>query len=287
MFAESDVPLREPLLKTDENLRPSGWPRISRFALAAILVGSSVARAANADGSVRWVDGKTGGTKVEVAHIEISGRITSEMPAQLRDIIPIARERTNLRTLGGDPKIVVYLRSPGGSGRAGLAMGRMLRAVGAETWVRPGDRCESACVFVFAGGVERLLFDRARLGVHRPTLDREEFARLDQEEATRRYRRVEEDVRQFLSEMGVADQLFVRMMQVPSGRMLYLSEDEATALNLIGVDSAYAEWDRARSEQQYAPEFLDGLDKYVECLNAGENERKCLTHIPRPPSRGR
>jgi hypothetical protein len=60
----------------------------------------------------------------------------------------------------------VVLRSPGGSVRDALAMGRLIRQKQFATQVEGGRYCASSCPLVFAGGVERRASSNAAIGVH-------------------------------------------------------------------------------------------------------------------------
>ena len=118
--------------------------------------------------------------------LALTGKIGFETPALLSAALSRLKGR----------KIPVLLDSPGGEGTAGLAMGRMLRAAKLDAvvattvltdcgtgdaacltrlraGVRPGHigafappACASACVFVLAGGVRRVVPYDAYVGVH-------------------------------------------------------------------------------------------------------------------------
>ena len=118
--------------------------------------------------------------------LALTGRIGFETPALLSAALARLKGR----------KIPVLLDSPGGESTAGLAMGRMLRAAKLDAVVattvltdcRTGDAaclsrsragvhpghvgayvppaCASACVFVLAGGVKRVVPYDAYVGVH-------------------------------------------------------------------------------------------------------------------------
>lgn len=71
------------------------------------------------------------------------------------------------RALASAPQVRrVTLDSLGGSYLAGLAMGRRLRQAGLDTEVPAEATCQSACVFVLAGGVKRRIDRTATIGLH-------------------------------------------------------------------------------------------------------------------------
>lgn len=142
-------------------------------------------------------------------------------------------------------------------------------------------KCASSCMLIFAAGVDRLLLDDARLGIHRPYFPPEQFAKLDRLEAQRRYSSLEKGVAEYLRIMGMSDELFDQMMRVPSNKVRWLREDEAKKLRLVGDDPAFAEWDRARMKERYLPEFVEWKDRFNECIeNRGSEE--CLRLNPLP-----
>lgn len=60
----------------------------------------------------------------------------------------------------------IWIRSPGGSARAGNAAGKIIRASGIPTRIPAGWACFSACNFVFMGGVIRYVDDGGIFAVH-------------------------------------------------------------------------------------------------------------------------
>lgn len=60
----------------------------------------------------------------------------------------------------------VRLHSPGGSVQDALAIGAAIRDAELATMMEAGDICLSACPYVLAGGVARVISDEAMVGVH-------------------------------------------------------------------------------------------------------------------------
>lgn len=262
----------------------SGFVRLV-FALALTLHGVA-ASGQTPSAEIRFVPGSPAGApdnEVRIAHVSVVGEIRPEGLPLLRQALERALNETNVRTWAKDPKVIVQISSLGGNVAAAMAMGRLLRSYAAEARVPPGATCASACILVVAGAVDRLSFDRSRFGIHRPRFASELFAGLSRHDAELKYRALATAVQQYLSEMGMPEQLYASLMQVPSGTLRYLSAAEAQSLGLVGEDPAYAEWIRARAQQIYVPGFLEGLEKYVECFNAGQ--QNCMRYMP-PKSRG-
>ena len=72
------------------------------------------------------------------------------------------------RIQGREGALVVDFNSPGGDLDEAIAMGRWIRHAKASTGVRPQSSCASACVYIFAAGVDRFL--TGPLIIHRPYL---------------------------------------------------------------------------------------------------------------------
>ena len=64
------------------------------------------------------------------------------------------------------PPETLLLHSPGGSVTDALALGRAIRDLGIATEIAPGDVCLSACPYLFAGGVQRVVQEGGAVGVH-------------------------------------------------------------------------------------------------------------------------
>jgi hypothetical protein len=69
----------------------------------------------------------------------------------------------------------VALHSDGGQMLAGLAIGRMIKAKGFETWIGNGWRCMSICAAIWLAGNPHSVHDGARIGFHSAW----EFDKLD------------------------------------------------------------------------------------------------------------
>lgn len=159
---------------------------------------------------------------------------------------------------------LVLLDSPGGDGLVALEAGRLLRAAKAQVFVQ--HRCESACVFVLAGGVLRGAPADAVIRIHQPRLTvfvkgigmvdldpaSNPKALLALETANRR-------TREYLHEMGMPDDLFGAMMAAPSREPRLLNASELAGFGLAGFDPAYRETRAAEGAKVYgitAEEFV-------------------------------
>jgi hypothetical protein len=134
----------------------------------------------------------------------------------------------------------VYLNSPGGSLLEGMAIGRLLRERGYETRVgaRASDTgeagrgvCYSACPFAFAGGVRRRVDPGSELGVHRVE------NRVPWPDGAAFDKRVAGEATAYLASMGVSDELFLLMEQVPQEQIRVLTVGEAEELRLVNDEA--------------------------------------------------
>jgi hypothetical protein len=125
-----------------------------------------------------------------------------------------------------------------------MQIGDLLRKTTA-TVVSSGP-CQSACVFVAVGGVERNL---SGVGIHRPFFAQTQaknFADADQ-----RYKKMMSAVRSYLQDMNMSDDLLRMMIAVPPGEMQLLSPLDAKRIGLNGFDPAWDEYVTAREARAY------------------------------------
>jgi hypothetical protein len=88
--------------------------------------------------------------------------------------------------------------------------------------------------------------------------------------------------------MGMPDELFIRMMRVPSSGIQWLTHTDIDRLGLVGTDPAYEEWLRAQYVQRFGPDgyrrHLEGVEMYNKCFNEVlENpnaDAKCQQEVP-------
>lgn len=208
-------------------------------------------------------------------YVEISGDIRkSEVPRLIAAVVQ-AKKSTGSFTLSGDPIVRVFINSRGGEIQAAMQMGQILRAEAAEVYVDKNAECSSACILVLASGTSRGALPGAKLGIHRPLFQPEEFAELSHLESQERYSVLSASVRHYLSSMGIADTLFDAMMNVPSRKIEFLTREFAEATHLLGYDPAYEEWQRAKNLKALGPDRLQKLERYQDCLISDQPESYC------------
>jgi hypothetical protein len=131
---------------------------------------------------------------------------------------------------------IISINSPGGDIETALAIGRLIRARKGGVSVAAGAECASACVLVLAAGVNRIIYDRAKIIIHRPYFDGELPLGADYDSY---YKRIVEVVDSYLREMNVPTELASRMMRIPPHRAETLSPEEISQFMLNADDPGY------------------------------------------------
>jgi hypothetical protein len=163
-------------------------------------------------------------------------------------------------------RLPILIHSPGGSVADAGAMGELIRAKGLAvavartlitncpeaspkcpdgpgTAITGGATCASACVLVFAGGVERLAAPSARIGVHQTTTLVSETEGLAHLKSTRKIyeqQGVDAAVEAYLAAMGVGDPVMTLMRKTSAASIRWLSLAELTDSHLatLALDPA-------------------------------------------------
>jgi hypothetical protein len=103
--------------------------------------------------------------------------------------------------------------------------------------IEAGSVCISACVLIYAGAVVRYgHFNAGPVGIHQPYLDISARAKLDSRTAKNSYEGMLHDMRTYLREMNVSEQLADEMLKVPSTSVRYLSDEEQNQFGLVIID---------------------------------------------------
>lgn len=150
---------------------------------------------------------------------------------------------------------LVSLNSPGGSLGEGIRLGKLIRAQKLASVVRRGSECESACVFVLAGGVIREVERDAKVGVHMASLmfGNEYIEKLkrvltdsqmDLDTKVRLIVSFNEQVAAqamslqaaYLQEMGVSLRLLFQIADTHHLKMKFLTLPEMKDLNLVNAE---------------------------------------------------
>ena len=126
------------------------------------------------------------------------------------------------------------INSRGGSVVAAMAIGRMLRREHAHLIV--DDFCISACVLILAGAVDRQIGRSAVVGIHRPYLATTPQQTPTPDQVRKNYAAMLQDIRSYLREMNVSEQLASDMLATPPERVRILTQAELKGYGLAGID---------------------------------------------------
>jgi hypothetical protein len=127
----------------------------------------------------------------------------------------------------------IQLDSPGGSVAAAMQIGRLFREKRVLVIVPYQAACNSACVLVLAGAVNRLV--AGKVGIHRPYLE------VPKQEVTPdRVRGLYEttlaEICAYFHEINVSEQLADAMLRIESERVRFLNETALISYGLMATD---------------------------------------------------
>jgi ATP-dependent protease ClpP protease subunit len=131
----------------------------------------------------------------------------------------------------------VVLDSTGGNVESALALGKILRATTATAYVRNDTTCGSACVFILAGAVQRIV--NGNVVIHRPFFT--DSTLVGYAERQRRYTQLRKDILKFLQVMNIPTSLLDAMSAVPPDEGHVLSEPELDKYGLSRHDPVWQE----------------------------------------------
>lgn len=203
--------------------------------LLVVVVGSQ----ARADLSYTPGTKRSDGSGV-VPKIKVHGEIRDSDAAQFPALLSAARE--SARSMGfltpNRTPLLIELDSRGGSIRAALSLGRLIRAANPlSVNVQTGSSCISACVMLLAGGTARLV--EGSVGIHRPYLEDDRAFTPDQQKQN--YSAIEKDVKDYLASVNIPTSLYDTMFRIPPEKVRFLSERELQTLGLSEDDPYHKE----------------------------------------------
>lgn len=136
-----------------------------------------------------------------------------------------------------DSKIVfVDINSEGGNVEAAIKIGRIIRREALNVIVGNNAQCASACIYILASGVNRIIHENARVIIHRPFIDGELSHRTGYDDT---YKRIVRITREYFTEMNIPIELVDRMMAIPPYEARELSRAELKQYMLDGADPGY------------------------------------------------
>lgn len=157
------------------------------------------------------------------------------------------------------------LDSDGGDVDAAMALGRFVRSKRGKVNVLHTSTCASACVFVLAGGVDRLV--EGPVVIHRPYRAAAETYGYDDAQADFQQRGLR--IRAYLEEMNVSSSLYEAMLAVPSESGRRLTREELAYYRIGQDDPVWAEERNAAEAKRRGlsmPEYLQRMQNVDQCL---------------------
>ncbi|GLR62645.1 hypothetical protein [Marinospirillum insulare] len=155
-----------------------------------------------------------------------------------------------------EPPNMFLISSYGGNIQEAIKIGRFIRLSNVPVWT--DKQCYSACVFIWAAGVDRIAI--GEIGLHRPRYEHGYFSSLSLYEAQKKYVQLTKDSVEYLKEIEVPDKVIERIFKAPSNEVDLLTAVEAN--EEFGVRSAfYDEWLIAKCGA-YNPEQLIIVNSY-------------------------
>ena len=117
------------------------------------------------------------------------------------------------------------LNSEGGSVLEAIKIAHFVKSTLRVTLVTADDKCLSSCFLILVAGGERIVSD-SRVGIHRPYYATEDFKVLRPAQAREAYVRADAEVRAFLAELRVPDEVVREMFATPSTDIKLFTEAE-------------------------------------------------------------
>lgn len=124
----------------------------------------------------------------------------------------------------------VLLNSPGGEVQEALQIGRMLRDTGLSVTVPASAICFSACPYILAGGLERVVSRRATIGVHQHYFGENTY--LPAFLMVSDIQSGQAQVMTYLNDMGIDPLLMAKALVTPPDDIYVLIPDELEGFKL-------------------------------------------------------
>jgi len=161
---------------------------------------------------------------------------------------------------------VIMRDSSGGNAQSAIKISRIIRKNKLSTLVPRNRYCNSACLYVFIGGICRM--GLGEMGIHRAFIPRDFQRRITLDEARYTTDRLYNDDIKFFEEMNARSSLVSIANQVPNWTVKYLSHDEKLQYGFYSTIEEY-EMERiqevAMNTSKSKRELMTSLeDRYYE-----------------------
>ncbi len=197
----------------------------------------------------------------------IQGKIQNSDVISVLEKLNFIQKKTS--SFCDDGQLFLFLSSPGGDVYSAIEIGKIARKNEMVIIIHKESQCDSACVFILAGGVRRLVF--GKIGIHRPY-----FPELDVDLSFEEIRKKREisisRIKKYLSEVDVSQDLIDAMLSIPPEKILYLTDRELGKYRLK-EDATFDEKQTARSA------YIHGLKSSEYRIRDSEASDYCLNKI--------
>lgn len=174
-----------------------------------------------------------------------------------------------IRDSGYAGPISILLDSPGGDVEAAFEAGRIIRKHEVIVGVPLHSKCYSSCVFLVAGGIDRLIF--GEIGIHRP------FFLSSPEDVDQSLKRVLLLSKKYLEEMNIPSSLADDMFSIAPSDIKVLKPNEISIYRLGGPDMVYSEKRELAMAKQLG---LSRLEYMKRERQASKLEKECSENFP-------
>lgn len=215
---------------------------------------------------------ETGGWKRCNFWLEVSGTIDSTALKKIQKVFEETRE--SRKDINGKR---VTLNSLGGDVASAMVIGRIFRQERMPVFIERGSVCASSCIFILAGATQRII--SGRVGIHRPFFKSTSQA-LTPNEMKISYAHELDNIREYLREMNVSQNLVDDLLFVAPDKVRYLSPIELINYGITEVDPVEREVLDVEEAQKLGLERFEYMrrkafaeracrsgNEYVECRN--------------------
>lgn len=193
--------------------------------------------------------------KAGVVRLRYQGKISADF-AELVERVSAMAERMEIGNR------ILDIDSAGGQVEDAIRAGDTIGDAHWTIWVREGDLCHSACVFILAAGDNRLI--SGPVGVHR-------IIRLHSDATTRaaleqELRAVHDRIKNYFARNGVDVAVADMMMTVPSSDLRLLTADELRQYGLSGSNPVQDDLERIRLARKCGEAFVHRRESFLKAF---------------------
>ncbi|MEO5566792.1 MAG: hypothetical protein ABIR05_09130 [Luteimonas sp.] len=190
-----------------------------------------------------------------VVRLRYQGKISADF-AELIERVSAMAERMEIG------KRILDIDSSGGQVEDAIRAGDTIGDTHWIIWVREGDVCHSACVFILAAGDNRLI--SGPVGIHR-------IIRLHSDATTRsalekELRAVHDQIKDYFARNGVDVAVADMMMTVPSSDLRLLTADELRQYGLSGSNPVQDDLERIRLARTCGEAFVHRRERFLHAF---------------------